>query len=110
MIGQRELGIAELLYDTIMKCEIDLRSIFYSNSLLSGGTTLFSGFADRMKKEMTVLAPPNARIRIVAAPERQLSAWIGGSILSSLSTFQTMWITKQDYNEFGPSIVHRKCI
>ncbi|CAF3197548.1 unnamed protein product [Rotaria sp. Silwood2] len=110
MIGQRELGIAELLYDTIMKCEIDLRSIFYSNSLLSGGTTLFSGFADRMKKEMTVLAPPNARIRIVAAPERQLSAWIGGSILSSLSTFQTMWISKQEYDEFGPSIVHRKCI
>ncbi|CAF1467846.1 unnamed protein product [Rotaria sordida] len=110
IIGQRELGIAELLYDSIMKCDIDIRSIFYSNSLLSGGTTMFPGFADRMQKEMTKLAPPNRRIRIVAAPDRKLSAWIGGSILGSLSTFQRMWITKQEYNESGPSIVHRKCM
>ncbi|CAF1222241.1 unnamed protein product [Rotaria sordida] len=110
IIGQRELGIAELLYDSIMKCDIDIRSIFYSNSLLSGGTTMFPGFADRMQKEMTKLAPPNRRIRIVAAPDRKLSAWIGGSILGSLSTFQRMWITKEEYNESGPSIVHRKCM
>jgi hypothetical protein len=36
---------------------------------------------------------------------------VGGSILSSLSTFQQMWISKQEYDESGPSIVHRKvCI
>ena len=37
------------------------------------------------------------------------SFWIGGSILSSLSTFQQMWISKNEYDEAGPSIVHRKC-
>ena len=37
------------------------------------------------------------------------SVWIGGSILASLSTFQQMWISKQEYDECGPSIVHRKC-
>ena len=37
------------------------------------------------------------------------SVWIGGSILASLSTFQQMWISKQEYDESGPSIVHRKC-
>ena len=71
---------------------------------------MFPGFAERMKKEMTAFAPPNTRIYIVASPERKLSAWIGGSILGSLSTFQKMWITKQEYNECGPSIVHRKCM
>ncbi|KAL1438987.1 hypothetical protein MTO96_047463 [Rhipicephalus appendiculatus] len=42
-------------------------------------------------------------------PERKYSVWIGGSILASLSTFQQMWISKQEYDESGPSIVHRKC-
>merc|ERR1712090_65871 len=32
-------------------------------------------------------------------PERKYSVWIGGSILASLSTFQQMWITKQEYDE-----------
>eukprot|EP01059_Diplonema_ambulator_P037496 TRINITY_DN9948_c0_g1_i1.p1 TRINITY_DN9948_c0_g1~~TRINITY_DN9948_c0_g1_i1.p1 ORF type:complete len:402 (+),score=163.46 TRINITY_DN9948_c0_g1_i1:171-1208(+) len=35
--------------------------------------------------------------------------WIGGSILSSLSTFATMWVKKEEYDESGPGIVHKKC-
>jgi len=49
------------------------------------------------------------KIKIIAAPERKYSVWIGGSILGSLSTFGHMWISKQEYDECGPSIVHRKC-
>lgn len=51
--------------------------------------------------------PPS--LQIIAPPERKYSVWIGGSILASLSTFQQMWISKQEYDESGPSIVHRKC-
>merc|ERR1712186_87915 len=53
--------------------------------------------------------PSTIKIKIIAPPERKYSVWIGGSILASLSTFQQMWITKQEYDECGPSIVHRKC-
>ena len=74
---------------------------------MSGGTTMYPGIADRMQKEIPALAP--STIKIIAPPERKYSVWIGGSILSSLSTFQQMWITKQEYDEYGPSIVHRKC-
>jgi actin-related protein len=49
------------------------------------------------------------KIKIIAPPERKYSVWIGGSILASLSTFQTLWITKAEYDEAGPQIVHRKC-
>jgi actin-related protein len=73
------------------------------------GTTMFPGIADRMQKEITSLTPSAMKVRIVAPPERKYAVWIGGSILSSLSTFQTMWISKQEYDESGPSIVHRKC-
>jgi actin len=70
---------------------------------------MFPGLADRMQREMTALAASSVKIKVVAPPERKYSVWIGGSILSSLSTFQQMWISKQEYDESGPSIVHRKC-
>merc|ERR1719204_2779793 len=70
---------------------------------------MYPGIADRMQKEITALAPSAMKIKIIAPPERKYSVWIGGSILASLSTFQQMWMTKQEYDEAGPSIVHRKC-
>jgi actin-related protein len=62
-----------------------------------------------MQKEITNLAPQAMKVRIIAPPERKYSVWIGGSILASLSTFQQMWISKQEYDESGATIVHRKC-
>ena len=61
---------------------------------------------ERPRAVLTVAALPS---QIIAPPERKYSVWIGGSILASLSTFQQMWISKQEYDESGPSIVHRKC-
>ncbi|CAM4939702.1 unnamed protein product [Rotaria socialis] len=108
-VGREDGGIAEMVYNTIMKGDIDIRKELYGNIVLSGGTTMFPGIADRMQKDVSALAPSNMKIRIVAPPERKYAVWIGGSILSSLSTFQSMWISKQEYDESGPSIVHRKC-
>ena len=71
---------------------------------------MFPDIIDRMKKEITALAPPTMKIKIIAPPECKYSVWIGGSILASLSTFQQMWISKQEYDESGPSIVHCKVL
>jgi len=109
LIGMENAGIHQTTYDSIMKCDVDIRKDLYGNTVLSGGTTMFEGIAERMQKEITALAPASIKIKIVAPPERKYSVWIGGSILSSLSTFQSMWISKQEYDESGPSIVHRKC-
>ena len=108
-IGMETTGIHELDYNSIMKCDIDIRKDLFANTVLSGGTTMFPGIADRMQKEITALAPSTIKIKIIAPPERKYSVWIGGSILTSLTTFATMWITKAEYDEAGPSIVHRKC-
>jgi len=70
---------------------------------------MFPGFPDRMQKEMIALASSTTNVRIIAESERKHAVWLGGSILASLSTFERMWISKQEYNESGPSIVHRKC-
>eukprot|EP00794_Sanderia_malayensis_P009004 gene9004-9966_t len=108
-IGMESSGIHETTYNSIMKCDVDIRKDLYANTVLSGGTTMFPGIADRMQKEIAALAPSTMKIKIIAPPERKYSVWIGGSILASLSTFQQMWISKQEYDESGPSIVHRKC-
>jgi len=108
-IGKEEAGVHELTYKSIMKCDVDIRKDLYSNTVLSGGTTMFDKIADRLKKEMSALAPSSMTIKIVAPPERKYSVWIGGSILASLSTFEEMWVKKDEYDESGPSIVHRKC-
>jgi len=108
-IGKEASGIHDTLFQTIMKCDVDIRKDLYANIVLSGGTTMFSGIAERLTKEIVALAPSTMKIKVVAPPERKYSVWIGGSILASLSTFQQMWISKSEYDEAGPSIVHRKC-
>jgi len=108
-IGKEASGIHDCTFQTVMKCDVDIRKDLYANIVLSGGTTMYAGIGERMTKELTALAPSTMKIKVVAPPERKYSVWIGGSILASLSTFQQMWISKAEYDESGPSIVHRKC-
>merc|ERR1711871_657543 len=107
MIGKEAEGIHRTMFDTIMKCDVDIRKDMYASIVLSGGTTMFPGIAERLTKEITALAPGTKKIKVVAPPERKYSVWIGGSILSSLTTFQQMWISKGEYDVSGPTIVHR---
>lgn len=102
-------GVHKYCYDSIQKCDPGVRKDLFINVILSGGSTLFDGMGERMWQELYQLAPQTSKIKILASPERKFSVWLGGSILSSLSTFQTMWINKQEYDESGPSIIHRKC-
>eukprot|EP01125_Pyxidicula_operculata_P006999 TRINITY_DN2397_c0_g1_i1.p1 TRINITY_DN2397_c0_g1~~TRINITY_DN2397_c0_g1_i1.p1 ORF type:complete len:385 (-),score=79.43 TRINITY_DN2397_c0_g1_i1:243-1376(-) len=108
-LGREASGIHECTYNSIMACDVDVRKDLYFNIVMSGGTTMFPGMADRMKKELVGLAPFSMKIKIVAPKERKYSVWIGGSILSSLQSFRNMWITRQEYAEMGPSLVHKKC-
>lgn len=82
-LGRESAGIHECTYNSIMKCDIDIRKDLYGNIVLSGGTTMFPGIADRMQKELVNLAPSTMKVKIIAPPERKYSVWIGGSILSS---------------------------
>jgi len=109
MIGKEEKGVDQLTFNSIMKCDVDIRKDLYANTVMSGGTTMYTGLSERLNKEIKALAPASMVIKIVAPPERKYSVWIGGSILASLSTFEDMWVTKEEYDESGPSIVHRKC-
>ena len=112
MIGI-EIGIyniGETCYNSIQKCDIDKRKDLYNCIILSGGTSMFNGLPERLTKDIKYLAPDSMKeeVKVIASPERKFASWIGGSILSSISTFD-MWITKYEYEESGVNIVHRKC-
>jgi len=70
---------------------------------------MFAHLDDRLFQELTNLAPGAPKISVLAPPEREFSAWIGGSILSSLTTFASQWITRAEYDHVGPAIITAKC-
>jgi actin-related protein len=108
LVANHGVGIHELVHNSLYKCNIDTRHSLYGNVVLSGGSTMFPGMADRLTNELVNLAPTAMNVKVIAPPERKYSAWIGGSIVASMPTFQQMWISKDEYDESGPSIVHHK--
>lgn len=109
-LGMKACGIHDTINNSIMKCAEDFRKEMYAHIVMSGGNTLYPGFANRMQQEMNALAACSMEPKIISKPERKNSIWMGGSMLASLPSFQSMWISKLQYNESGPSIVHKKCL
>jgi len=107
LIGSEERPIHDVLMTSINQSDMDLRSTLFSNIVLAGGSTLLPGLGDRLLYEVRQRAPERTRIRISAPPERRDSAWVGGSILASLATFKNMWVGRNEYEEYGSSILHR---
>ena len=111
LIGRSDQGLHAYLSDSIRRCEKDIRPQMYENVILAGGSTMFPGLEQRLKRELECYrrSPEGIIVNVTAPTERAFSTWIGGSMLASLSTFQEMWIAKEEYDERGASIVHRKC-
>jgi len=109
-LGKQLPGIHLATFNSVMKTDVDVRKDLYENIVLSGGTTMYPGINDRMAKELKALVPNSMQVTITAPPERKYSVWIGGSIWASLSTSEEMWITKEEYDVSGPSIVHIKAL
>lgn len=110
LIGSESLGIHECLLNSVMKTDIDLRRSLFAQIVLSGGSTMFPGFGDRLLNEIRKHpnSPKDVKIRIAAPPERMYTTWIGGSILASLSTFKNMWISKAEYAEQGARVLTKQ--
>lgn len=93
-----------------MRCDIDIRRDLFLNIVVSGGTTCFRGFGHRLQSELAELTPSSIRIRVLVPEDRQHSVFIGGSMLADLDMFSEMCISRAEYLEDGPTIIHKKCI
>lgn len=109
--NESTMPVDEMILNSIRRCDTDVQTDLASNIIATGGCTFAPGYLERVssslnrRNEATAIPP----CKLLAFPERAVSQWIGGSILSSLSSFQQMWITREEYDEAGPQIVHRKC-
>jgi len=112
LLGQGKEGIHQLAHLSIQQRDDSMIKDLYSNIVPSGGSTMFRDFDRRLLKEIKAISQNNSNIKIVPPPKqhpRRYLAWVGGSIMSSCDSFNDICISKDDYNEAGPSIVHRKC-
>jgi actin len=131
-------GIHHLICESIAKCDGDIRSELYGNIVLSGCSSQLPGFATRLTQELNQLlratsdASPTSTTtatgsagstvngngeevksslsQVVRAPNSNDAACNGAAYLTSLPSMSSLWITKQEYEEFGSTIVHRRCI
>ncbi|KAJ8755126.1 hypothetical protein K2173_018924 [Erythroxylum novogranatense] len=114
ILGLEAHGIVEQLVRTISTVSSENHRQLLENTVLCGGITSMPGFEDRFQKESS-LCSSAIRPSLVKPPEympeqlTQYSAWVGGAILAKVVFPQNQHITKGDYDETGPSIVHRKC-
>jgi actin, other eukaryote len=110
LVSKEIPSVNQMVYNGIQSTDLELHSLLYQNVFVSGATSLVGGFTERLESELKEMIPKNAKSKIIAPFERRFSTWIGGSILSSLSSFQKCFVTKDEYEENGPSIIHYKTL
>lgn len=113
LIGKEIESLPKLCFNSIQKVDIDARVEIYKNIILAGGSTSFKGFEERFDKEIKILCEKEMKkmevdVNVIGLPEKIKGAWIGGSVVSCLTTFKNCFITKTEYEESGATIVHRK--
>lgn len=98
-------GIHELVENSIQNIDIDLASYLCKNVYLSGGNTQMNGFVERFAFELNKISKNKSEKNIIASKgDRSLLAWRGGSVITNMSSFSTLWISKQEYQENGERI------
>jgi len=95
--GKSCASIHKLAWNSVQASDVDVRKDLCKNIILSGGTTMYEGLADRLKAEILALAPPSSEIRVIASADRKYAVWKGASTLACLSTFASSWVTAEDY-------------
>jgi actin, other eukaryote len=112
ILGGKKTGssIADTVFQVVENCPAETRRSILQNVVVQGGSSLFRGMSQRLSKELERRIPSSHKARLVVPSphERKFSCWIGGSILSSLGSFQQNWISKAEFEEFGESVVRRR--
>eukprot|EP01024_Parvocaulis_polyphysoides_P028188 TRINITY_DN254_c0_g1_i5.p1 TRINITY_DN254_c0_g1~~TRINITY_DN254_c0_g1_i5.p1 ORF type:complete len:314 (-),score=19.62 TRINITY_DN254_c0_g1_i5:360-1301(-) len=109
--GSALKSIHEMIKSSIELCDVDIRRDIFGGTLATGGSSMFTGLKDRLDKELSQIAPSTVKVKVQAPQntlERKFAVWIGGSILASLGSFQQMWMSKAEFEEHGPGLIHRK--
>ena len=105
-------GLHHLVHDNINQCDVDIKKELYSNMIVTGGNSLINGLINKLQVKVAELAPANVKLKLITFPfqiERRFAPWIGGSIVASLSSFQSFWVGEHEWKEHGSTIFDKKC-
>lgn len=115
--GASSPGLSECLMDSVQtQYEGSFRRPALENMLVCGGGSGAANLAQRLLKDVRSLAHPSLQPALCAIPEYmpkhacKHAAWIGGAVLGKVVLSQNQFVTKWDYEEAGPSVVHRRCM
>eukprot|EP00761_Pharyngomonas_kirbyi_P000404 gb/GECH01000404.1/.p1 GENE.gb/GECH01000404.1/~~gb/GECH01000404.1/.p1 ORF type:complete len:368 (+),score=100.49 gb/GECH01000404.1/:1-1104(+) len=103
------LGLSEAIFHAINKCQPEEKKDMFEGIVLGGGNTMFEGISDRVNFDVSNRAPFNMKVQTTALKYRENLAWSGGSMMGQLSAFQSIVVSKGEYDENGPTMVLRKC-
>ena len=124
LVGLESVGVSELVFECVQECDMDSRMTMYENIVLSGGSTTFPGFGERLKKDLVDLykdrilkGDPNSdvgkfanRVNVETPVDRKYSVFVGGSVLANImKDNDTFWVTKREYEELGIEKAVKKC-
>lgn len=98
------MSVSKMVAESLSNCDDDVRSDINESICLIGGTTLMKNFPEKLKNELSD-NKDFGNFNLSFSPERQFSSWVGGSIMSSLDNFHYMWVTKEEYDEKGKTLV-----
>ncbi|XP_054500294.2 actin-like protein 10 [Agelaius phoeniceus] len=102
-------GLHQLAWQSLQAVPQQARRHVLGNIVLSGGSSMFPGFPERMCLELNLLfRGAGVHVEVLASPRRATAAWAGGSMAASLTSFQHTWMTKGEYQEHGAHYVHTK--
>jgi actin, other eukaryote len=104
LVGNDIAGINQNINESILKCDLDVRRIMFSNIILSGGNTMFDGFKEKITNGLKESFKGKIEINVIDNKDRNLSSWIGGSIMASTNVNS---LSKDEYKESGVDIVHQ---
>eukprot|EP00657_Telonema_sp_P-1_P007675 TRINITY_DN27759_c0_g1_i1.p1 TRINITY_DN27759_c0_g1~~TRINITY_DN27759_c0_g1_i1.p1 ORF type:complete len:195 (-),score=59.57 TRINITY_DN27759_c0_g1_i1:97-681(-) len=104
-------GIQEVIGESLYRLDAEVRKKLWESLVLAGGCTLATGFVPRIERELPSVVPQGCTMEVVSLGTRKYAPWIGGSIAASIDTFnEQMWITLNEYNECGSSVLYRSCL
>lgn len=101
LIGLNQPGLPQLALLSISRLEAKQQEQLLANVVLDGGSTLVSGFPERLRQEL------GPRATVLGSPYRAAAAWIGGSIMTSWDSFRSLWLSRREYEEEGPWAIYK---
>ncbi|XVE54450.1 hypothetical protein DITRI_Ditri03aG0082500 [Diplodiscus trichospermus] len=107
-LGMNEAGLAECIVRAVNACHPYLHPVLYQSIILTGGSTLFPRFAERLEKDLRPLVPDDYQVKITTQEDPILGIWRGGSLLASSPEFESMCVTKAEYEELGSARSRRR--